>query len=182
MAGSVSRREALAQTLAGAAVSAAMPAWANPGGAGEAGAASSVLTRLFGPAAARIGLTLEPDGAGTRPWYAAKAAGVSLTTVTHALNPPPGARVRPATRQRIQQIALFFDRAAVVSQTCTIGAFDEFRDLFAGIALSVLPVCNLRIKIKALREERLFARLKELLLDQPVNEGISETTDPVINL
>lgn len=79
MAGSVSRREALAQTLAGAAVSAAMPAWANPGGAGEAGAASSVLTRLFGPAAARIGLTLEPDGAGTRPWYAAKAAGGRLS-------------------------------------------------------------------------------------------------------
>jgi RHS repeat-associated protein len=41
-----------------------------------------------------------------------------------------------------------------------IGAFDEFRHLFPGIALSALPTHNLRLKIKALREERLFTCLK----------------------
>lgn len=35
----------------------------------------------------------------------AEAAGVSLTTVTHALNPPPGSRVNPETRKRVMQIA-----------------------------------------------------------------------------
>ncbi|THD65259.1 alpha-N-acetylglucosaminidase [Phenylobacterium sp.] len=67
MPGSVSRREALSRTLAASALTAAAPAWA----AGESGAARGVLTRLFGPAAARIALTLEPTGA--RPWYAAEA-------------------------------------------------------------------------------------------------------------
>ncbi len=64
---SVSRREALSRALAASAVAAAAPAWA----AGDGGAARGVLTRLFGPAAARMALTLEPAGA--RPWYAVEA-------------------------------------------------------------------------------------------------------------
>jgi alpha-N-acetylglucosaminidase len=70
---SVSRREALSRALAASAVAAATPAWA----AGDGGAARGVLTRLFGPAAARIALTLEPAGA--RPWYAAEARGGKLS-------------------------------------------------------------------------------------------------------
>ena len=58
----------------------------------------------------------------------ARAAGVSLTTVTHALNAPPGARVNPKTRQRVQRIARemgyrpnFVGRALVTGKTYTIG-------------------------------------------------------------
>ncbi len=58
----------------------------------------------------------------------ARAAGVSLTTVTHALNAPPGVRVNPNTRARIQQIARelgyrpnFVGRALVTGKTFTIG-------------------------------------------------------------
>jgi len=58
----------------------------------------------------------------------AKAAGVSPTTVTHALNPPPGARVKPETRRRIQRIARemgyrpsFVGRALVSGKTYTVG-------------------------------------------------------------
>ena len=67
--------------------------------------------------------------------------------------------------QCIQQIAPFLDRAVGVGQTCAVGAFDEFGELFAGIVLSGLPTCNLSFKIKALREERLFSYLKQVLLD-----------------
>jgi len=58
----------------------------------------------------------------------AKAAGVSPTTVTHALNPPPGARVKPETRRRIRRIARemgyrpsFVGRALVSGKTYTVG-------------------------------------------------------------
>ena len=51
----LSRREALAGTL-GAGLLAATPAFA---AAGQAGAARDVLTRLFGPSAGTIGLSLE---------------------------------------------------------------------------------------------------------------------------
>ena len=47
--------------------------------------------------------------------------------------------------QRIQQIALFLARAVFVGQTCAIGAFEEFGDLFAGVAFSVLPACDLSL-------------------------------------
>ena len=35
----------------------------------------------------------------------ARAAGVSVTTVTHALNPPPGVRMSSATRERVRRVA-----------------------------------------------------------------------------
>ncbi|HXA39798.1 MAG TPA: alpha-N-acetylglucosaminidase [Phenylobacterium sp.] len=76
MPGSVSRREALSRALAVSTLAAAAPAWAARGDAGDA-AARAVLTRLFGPAAARIALTLEPAGA--RPWYAAEVRNGALS-------------------------------------------------------------------------------------------------------
>jgi alpha-N-acetylglucosaminidase len=82
MAGSVSRREAMAQALAASALTAASPAWAAPAwpdnDPGEA-AARAVLTRLLGPAAGRVALTLEPAAGGSRPWYAAQARNGALS-------------------------------------------------------------------------------------------------------
>jgi alpha-N-acetylglucosaminidase len=71
MSGSVSRREALAGTLAASVFAAAAPALAGQGDASDA--ARGVLRRLFGPAATRIALTLEPASADARPWYAVES-------------------------------------------------------------------------------------------------------------
>lgn len=58
----------------------------------------------------------------------AREAGVSLTTVTHALNPPPGARVSSKTRQRVEEVARelgyrpsFVGRALQKGRTYTVG-------------------------------------------------------------
>jgi len=58
----------------------------------------------------------------------AAAAGVSLTTVTHALNPPPGTVMREATRERVIEAARklgykprFAGRALVSGKTYAIG-------------------------------------------------------------
>lgn len=65
----------------------------------------------------------------------ARAAGVSLTTVTHALNPVPGARVSEATRLRVQRIARdmgytpsFVGRALVEGKTYTVGLLQPSYD------------------------------------------------------
>jgi alpha-N-acetylglucosaminidase len=78
MSGSVSRREALSWTLAASTAAAAAPTWAGLEDAGRT-AAQAVLTRLFGPGAARIALTLEPGPAETRPWYTTSAQGGKLS-------------------------------------------------------------------------------------------------------
>ena len=77
MSGSVSRREALAGTLAASVFAAAAPALAGQGDASDA--ARGVLTRLFGPAATRIALTLEPASADARPWYAVESRDGTLS-------------------------------------------------------------------------------------------------------
>ena len=58
----------------------------------------------------------------------ARAAGVSVTTVTHALNPPPGVRMNSETRERVCRIARkmnyrpnFFGRALVTGKSFAIG-------------------------------------------------------------
>jgi DNA-binding LacI/PurR family transcriptional regulator len=58
----------------------------------------------------------------------AEAAGVSLTTVTHALNDTPGARVQEETRRRVREVAAqlgyqssFAGTALASGQTRTIG-------------------------------------------------------------
>lgn len=58
----------------------------------------------------------------------AKAAGVSLTTVTHALNPKPGTRVKSKTREKIKRIAdelkykpNFIGRALVTGKSFNVG-------------------------------------------------------------
>jgi len=76
MPGSVSRREALTQAIAASALAAAAPAHAAP--AAGATAARGVLTRLFGPAAARIDLALSAHNGDPQPWYAAQARGGRL--------------------------------------------------------------------------------------------------------
>ncbi len=65
----------------------------------------------------------------------ARAAKVSLTTVTHALNPTPGARVSAATRLRVQQLARemgyrpsFVGRALVEGKTYTVGLLQPSYD------------------------------------------------------
>lgn len=65
----------------------------------------------------------------------ARAAGVSLTTVTHALNPVPGARVSEATRLRVQHIAhelgytpSFVGRALVEGKSYTVGLLQPSYD------------------------------------------------------
>ncbi len=57
----------------------------------------------------------------------ARLAGVSLTTVTHALNPPPNVRMAPSTMQKVRKIAKkigyrpnFLARALVRKKTFTI--------------------------------------------------------------
>jgi len=69
-----------------------------------------------------------PQGRATRG-DVARAAGVSVTTVTHALNPPPGARVRPATVEKVRRVAKelgyrpsFVGRALVSGRTFTAAA------------------------------------------------------------
>jgi alpha-N-acetylglucosaminidase len=69
----LSRREALAGTL-GAGLLAAAPALA---AADQTGAARDVLTRLFGPSAGKISLSLEPTGA--KPWYEAESLAGKLS-------------------------------------------------------------------------------------------------------
>ncbi|HZZ33659.1 MAG TPA: alpha-N-acetylglucosaminidase, partial [Phenylobacterium sp.] len=78
MSGSISRREALSQALAASVAAGAAPAWASRSDPGDA-AARAVLTRLFGPDAAQIALTLAPDSADARPWYAAETAHGNLS-------------------------------------------------------------------------------------------------------
>ena len=58
----------------------------------------------------------------------AKAAGVSLTTVTHALNPKPGTRVNSETREKVTRIASelnyrpsFVGRALVTGKSFNVG-------------------------------------------------------------
>ncbi|OGV67775.1 MAG: hypothetical protein A3K19_15750 [Lentisphaerae bacterium RIFOXYB12_FULL_65_16] len=58
----------------------------------------------------------------------ARAAGVSLTTVTHALNPPPGVRMSEETRERVRRVARelgyrpsFVGRALVSGKAYTVG-------------------------------------------------------------
>lgn len=65
----------------------------------------------------------------------AAAAGVSLTTVTHALNPKPGVRMSAATRERVRRIARhlgyrpnFVGRALVSGRTYTVGLLQPQRE------------------------------------------------------
>lgn len=80
----------------------------------------------------------------------AEAAGVSVTTVTHALNPAPGVRVKPATAERVQRIARelgyrpnFVGQALVSGKTMAVGillpskgilAYQLHQDLMLGMA------------------------------------------------
>jgi DNA-binding LacI/PurR family transcriptional regulator len=82
----------------------------------------------------------------------AKAAGVSLTTVTHALNPAPGVRVNPDTRAKVKKIAKelgyrpnFIGRALVTGKTYSIGLLEPhyesmFRDYYQRIIYGMVPV------------------------------------------
>lgn len=75
----------------------------------------------------------------------ARVAGVSLTTVTHALNPPPGTRMAAATRERVHRAARrlgyqpsFIGRALVRRRNYTVGLLQPahhalFRRLYQGI-------------------------------------------------
>lgn len=65
----------------------------------------------------------------------AAAAGVSLTTVTHALNPKPGVRMSASTRERVRRIARrlgyrpnFVGRALVSGRTYTVGLLQPQRE------------------------------------------------------
>ncbi len=70
----------------------------------------------------------------------AKAAGVSPTTVTHALNPVAGARMADGTRQRVQRVAQelgyrpsFVGRALVEGKSYAVGLLQPSHDsLFYG--------------------------------------------------
>lgn len=68
----------------------------------------------------------------------ARAAGVSVTTVTHALNPPPGVRMHKNTKERVCRIARelgyrpnFFGRALVSGKSFAIALLQpEYEALF----------------------------------------------------
>ncbi|MFA6715022.1 MAG: LacI family DNA-binding transcriptional regulator [Victivallales bacterium] len=70
----------------------------------------------------------------------ARAAGVSGTTVTHALNPPPGVRMNVKTRERVCRIAHemgyrpnFFGRSLVTGKSFAVGLLQpEYEALFLG--------------------------------------------------
>ncbi|THD74558.1 MAG: alpha-N-acetylglucosaminidase [Phenylobacterium sp.] len=69
----LSRRQALARSLGAWLFAAASPAMASRGRT-DTEAARAVLTRLFGPAARAIALSLEPSPeAGSRPWYSVES-------------------------------------------------------------------------------------------------------------
>ncbi|MHC4871512.1 MAG: LacI family DNA-binding transcriptional regulator [Planctomycetota bacterium] len=76
----------------------------------------------------------------------ASAAGVSLTTVTHALNAPEGARVNPETRNRIKKIAQelgyrpnFVGKALVSGKTYNIGMLQpSLETMFMNYTLGVV--------------------------------------------
>lgn len=83
----------------------------------------------------------------------AAAAGVSLTTVTHALNPPPGARVNPATMERVRRAAAalgyrpsFVGRALVSGKSYAVGVlqprlgslfFELYQTIMVGMAAAM---------------------------------------------
>lgn len=79
----------------------------------------------------------------------ARAAGVSLTTVTHALNPPSGVRMVPATRERVRRAARrlgyrpsFVGRALVSGRNYSAGLLQPayhsiYRTLYQGILLGL---------------------------------------------
>ena len=68
----------------------------------------------------------------------AQAAGVSTTTVTHALNPPEGVRMNSETKERVCRIARemgyrpnFFGRSLVTGKSFAIGLLQpEYEALF----------------------------------------------------
>ena len=76
----------------------------------------------------------------------ARAAGVSVTTVTHALNPPPGVRMASATRERVRRAARrlgyrpsFIGRALVRRRNFTVGLLQPARDsVFRRLYQSIL--------------------------------------------
>ena len=85
----------------------------------------------------------------------AEAAGVSLTTVTHALNPPPGVRMSEATRARVLQVAKklgyrpnFTGRALVSGKTFAVGLLQPrissmyyrlYQDIVIGLTEAMQP-------------------------------------------
>jgi len=80
----------------------------------------------------------------------AKAAGVSLTTVTHALNPKPGTRVNSATREKVKRIASelnyrpsFVGRALVTGKSFNVGLLQPgyeamFRNFYQHMAYGMV--------------------------------------------
>ena len=82
----------------------------------------------------------------------AMAAGVSLTTVTHALNPPSGVRMAKPTRARVCRIArklgyrpCFVGRALVTRRSYTVGLLQPRREsvhyaLYRDILLGMVEV------------------------------------------
>jgi LacI family transcriptional regulator len=65
----------------------------------------------------------------------AEKAGVSLTTVTHALNPPPGVRMSESTRAKVIRIARelgyfpnYVGKALVTGRTYTVGLLQPYYD------------------------------------------------------
>lgn len=76
---SLSRRQALTRSFGAWLFALSSPARAERGRP-DPGAARAVLTRLFGPGAQSIALTLEPSPeGGSRPWYAAESRGGKLS-------------------------------------------------------------------------------------------------------
>jgi LacI family transcriptional regulator len=80
----------------------------------------------------------------------AKAAGVSLTTVTHALNPKPETRVNSETRERVRRIASelnyrpsFVGRALVTGKNFSVGLLQPgyeamFRNFYQHMAYGMV--------------------------------------------
>lgn len=80
----------------------------------------------------------------------AKAAGVSLTTVTHALNSKPGTRVNSETRERVKRIAdelnyrpSFVGRALVTGKSFNVGLLQPgyeamFRNFYQHMAYGLV--------------------------------------------
>ncbi|HEX5263295.1 MAG TPA: alpha-N-acetylglucosaminidase TIM-barrel domain-containing protein, partial [Phenylobacterium sp.] len=80
MSWSISRRQALSQTLGASLLAVASPASAAAGGDTRSPSARAALKRLFGPAAGNIATRLEPSPAeGSRPWYAVESRNGKLS-------------------------------------------------------------------------------------------------------
>ncbi len=88
----------------------------------------------------------------------------------------------PVRGQRIHQIALFGCSSEFVGQIRVESPFEDFADHFGNCRVTSLPVLDSLVEVSALQKERIFALLKEVLVDHAVNIRIRKPIEPFVDL